>query len=51
MGNILYFIALLFIVGWLLGFFVFHAGAFIHLLLIIGIILIIVRVIQGKKVM
>lgn len=51
MKDILYFMALLFIVGWVLGFFVFHTGAIIHLLLVIAIILIIVRVIQGKKVL
>jgi hypothetical protein len=49
--NILYFIALLFIVGWLLGFFVFDGGATIHLLLVVAIILIIMRITQERKVL
>lgn len=51
MGNTLYFIALFLIVEWLIGFFVFQAGSFIHLLLIIAIILVLVKVIQGRKVL
>lgn len=42
-------IVLLFIL-WLLGFLVFHvAGALIHLLLLVAAIVLIVRLIQGKR--
>jgi hypothetical protein len=51
MGNLLYIIAVVLIIGWLLGFFVFHAGSIIHGLLIIALIVIIIRVIQGRKVL
>ena len=44
-------IALVLIVLWLLGLVVFPVlGAFIHILLVIAIIVILVRVIQGKPV-
>jgi hypothetical protein len=37
---------------WLLGFFAFHiAGGLIHLLLVIAVIVVIVRLIQGRKVL
>ena len=51
MGNLLYIIAVVLIIGWLLGLFVFHASGLIYALLVIGIILILVRVIQGRKVL
>jgi uncharacterized protein DUF5670 len=36
---------------WLLGFFAFHiAGSLIHLLLVIAVIVVVVRLIQGRKV-
>lgn len=50
MGNLLYIVAVILIIGWLLGFFAFHAGSIIHLLLVIAVIAIIVRVIQGRNV-
>lgn len=49
MGNLLYIIAVILIIGWLLGLFAFHAGGIIHILLVIAIIAIIIQVIQGKK--
>ena len=50
MGNLLYIIAVILIRGWLVGFFAFHAGGIIHVLLVIALIAIILRVIQGKKI-
>lgn len=50
MGNTLYIIAVILIIGWLLGFFVFNAGGLIHTLLVIALIVIIISVIQGRKV-
>jgi len=51
MGNLLYIIAVILIIGWLVGFFAFHVGGLIHILLVIALIVIIVRVIQGRKVL
>ncbi|HEY5773497.1 MAG TPA: lmo0937 family membrane protein [Chitinophagaceae bacterium] len=46
----LYLIAVILIIGWLLGFFVFSAGNLIHVLLVIAIIAIILRLIRGDRV-
>lgn len=48
MGNLLYLIAVILIIGWALGFFAFHAGGIIHVLLIIAVIAILLRIIQGR---
>jgi len=50
-NNLLYIVAVILIIGWLLGYFAFHAGGIIHVLLVIAVIVILVRVIQGKKIM
>jgi Family of unknown function (DUF5670) len=44
-------IAAILIILWLLGFFVYPVGGLIHLLLVIALVVIIVRLLQGKKVM
>lgn len=50
MGNLLYIIAVILIIGWLIGFIGFHAGGLIHILLVIAIISVLLRVISGKRV-
>ena len=50
MGNILYVIAVILVIGWLIGFLGFHAGGIIHVLLVIALIAIILRVIEGRKI-
>ncbi len=45
----LYLIAVILIIGWLLGFFVFSAGGLIHVLLVIAVIAILLRLIQGRN--
>jgi Family of unknown function (DUF5670) len=49
MGNLLYIIAVLLIIGWLIGLLAFHAGGIIHLLLVIAVIVILLRGIPGKN--
>jgi hypothetical protein len=45
-------IILLLFALWILGFLVFHvAGALVHLLLIVAVIVVLVRIIQGKRVL
>jgi hypothetical protein len=51
MSNLLYLLAVILIIGWLIGFFVFHVGALIHALLVIAVIAILFRVIQGRNVL
>ncbi len=50
MGNLLYLVAVILIIAWAIGFFAYSAGGIIHILLIIAVIAIILRVIQGNKV-
>lgn len=50
MGNLLYIIAVILIIAWAIGFIGYSAGGLIHVLLVIAIIAIILRVIQGGRV-
>jgi Family of unknown function (DUF5670) len=43
-------IVLILVILWALGFFVVHIGSLIHLLLVIALIVIVVRLIQGRPV-
>ena len=49
MGKLLYVIAVILIIAWLIGFVGYHAGGIIHILLVIAIIAVLLRIIQGKK--
>ena len=51
MGNLLYIVAVIPVIGWLLGVFVYSATGLIHLLLVIAIIAILLQVIRGRKVL
>ncbi|MBF6641966.1 lmo0937 family membrane protein [Flavobacterium sp. J49] len=49
MNNLLYTIAVVLLILWAIGFFAYSAGNIIHILLVIAIIAIILRVIQGRR--
>jgi len=49
MGNLLYIIAVILIIGWLVGFVGYNAGGLIHILLVIAVIVVLLRVIQGRR--
>lgn len=49
MGNLLYIIAVILVIGWLVGFIGYSMGGLIHVLLVIAIIAILIRIIQGKR--
>ena len=49
MGNLLYIVAVVLIIAWLIGLVGYQAGGIIHILLVLAIIAILVRVIQGRK--
>ena len=51
MGNLLYIIAVILIIGWAIGFFAYSLGSVIHILLVIAVIAVLIRIIQGKKVL
>jgi hypothetical protein len=50
MSGCLYLVAIILFIGWLLGFFYFSLGQFIHLLLVFAIIAILFRLIGGGRV-
>jgi Family of unknown function (DUF5670) len=50
MGNLLYAVAVILIIFWAIGFFAYSAGGIIHVLLVIAVISILLRVIQGRRV-
>lgn len=51
MSGLLYLIAVILVIGWVFGFFVFHVGGgLIHILLVIAIIAVLLRVIRGGRV-
>ncbi|MCF8254196.1 MAG: lmo0937 family membrane protein [Bacteroidia bacterium] len=49
MSNLLYTIAIIAIILWLVGYFGFHFGGLIHLLIVIALISVILRIIKGDK--
>jgi hypothetical protein len=50
MGNLLYIIAVILVIGWLIGFVGYGTGGLIHILLVIAIVVVLLRVIQGRNV-
>jgi hypothetical protein len=50
MGNLLYIVAVILIIGWAVGFLGFQAGGLIHILLLIALVAVILRIIQGRRV-
>jgi len=51
MGNLLYVVAVVLIIAWAVGFLGLHAGGLIHVLLVIAVIAVLIRVIQGRKIL
>ena len=50
MSSLLYAIAVILIIAWALGIFVYSAGGLIHILLVIAIVAIILRLIRGERI-
>jgi hypothetical protein len=50
MSNLLYAIAVILLIAWALGFFVYSVGSLIHILLVIAIVAVIFRLIRGERV-
>ena len=50
MGNLLYIIAVILIIFWAIGYFGYAAGGLIHILLVIAVIAILFRIIQGRSI-
>ncbi|MCA1757854.1 MAG: lmo0937 family membrane protein [Bacteroidales bacterium] len=51
MGNLLYIIAVILIIAWAVGFIGYSAGGIIHVLLVIAVIAIVIRLIQGRRIL
>ncbi|MEI6682485.1 MAG: lmo0937 family membrane protein [Bacteroidota bacterium] len=51
MGNLLYIIAVILVIAWAIGFFAYSFGGIVHILLVIALIAVILRVIQGRNVL
>ena len=47
MGNLLYTVAVILLIIWAIGFFGYHAGGIIHVLLVIAVIAFLLRVIRS----
>lgn len=50
MSNLLYAIAVILLIAWALGFFVYSVGSLIHILLVIAIVAVLFRLIRGERV-
>jgi hypothetical protein len=48
MRSLLYLIAVILIIGWLFGFFVYSVGHLIHILLVLALISILISIIRGR---
>jgi hypothetical protein len=51
MRNLLYIIAVVLVIAWAIGYLGLHAGGLIHVLLVIAVIAVAVRLIQGRRVL
>lgn len=49
MSNLLYYVAVILIIMWAIGFFAYQTTSIIHILLVIALIAVILRVIRGGK--
>ncbi|POY36579.1 hypothetical protein C3K47_09390 [Solitalea longa] len=50
MSSLLYLIAVILVIGWILGFFVYSAGNLIHILLVLAIVAVLLNFIRGRSV-
>ncbi len=50
MSSLLYFIAVILLIGWLVGVFAYSATGLIHVLLVLAIIAVLFRLISGRPV-
>ncbi len=49
MSNLLYTLAVILVLFWAIGFFAYSVGSIIHILLVIAIVAVLFRIIQGRK--
>ncbi|HUX53898.1 MAG TPA: lmo0937 family membrane protein [Williamwhitmania sp.] len=51
MGSLLYVVAVILVILWAVGYLGYHAGGIIHLLLVIALIAVLLRLIQGRRIL
>ncbi len=49
MGNLLYIVAVVLVILWAIGFVGYSMGGIVHILLVIALISVILRIIQGRR--
>jgi hypothetical protein len=49
MNNLLYIIAVVLVITWVIGTFVFAVGKLVHMLLVLAAVVIIVKIARGRK--
>ncbi len=49
MGNLLYVVAVILVIAWLIGFVGYSTGGIIHILLVIAVIAVLLNVISGRR--
>jgi len=49
MGSILYILAVILVIGWLIGFIGYGVGGLIHILLVFAVIAILLNIIAGRR--
>ena len=49
MENLLYYLAVILVIIWAIGFLGYNAGGIIHILLVIALIAVLLRIIRGRK--
>jgi len=49
MGNLLYTIAVILVIFWAIGFLGYNAGGLIHILLVLAVVAVLIRLIQGRR--
>ena len=47
MGNLLYYIAVIILIVWAIGFFGYAAGGIIHFLLVLAVILVVIKLVKA----
>lgn len=50
MSSLLYLIAVVLVIGWIFGFFVYSLGGLIHILLVLAVVAVLLRLIGGRPV-
>lgn len=49
MSNLLYTLAIILVLFWAIGFFAYSVGSIIHILLVIAVVAVLLRIIQGRR--